>query len=71
MKKPIIKCEAIKEFSLEKFDKLKNVKRRNKDIYKRLFIGDTFGCDEQMAKYLLGNNSKNKIVVKIIEVLQK
>lgn len=67
----MIKCEVIKDFTLEKFDELKNVKRRNtnKNKHKELYIGDTFECDEKMTKYLLGDNQKNKKVVKVIEVI--
>lgn len=66
----MIKCEVIKDFTLGKFDELKNVKRRNvnRNKHKELYIGDTFECDEKMAKYLLGDNPKNDKVVKIIEM---
>ncbi len=70
-RKEMVKVEAIKEFTLEKFDKLENIKRNKQFQYedKKIYIGDTFECDEEMAKYLTGGNSKNKIVVKVLEVV--
>ena len=67
----MIKVETIEEFTLKDFDKLKNIKRFNEEKNKEgcLFVGDTFECDENMAKYLTGNNKLNKIVVKVIEVI--
>ena len=32
-------------------------------------VGDCFECDEKMADYLTGNNSINRAVVKLIEVI--
>jgi len=65
----MVKCEVIEEFTLEKFDELKNIVRKSKDEKGRLFVGDTFECDENMAKYLTGDNPLNKVVVKVIEVI--
>lgn len=67
----VIKCEVIEQFTLKEFDKLKNIKRKSVDNYGKLYIGDTFECDEQMAKYLTGNNEKGKTVVKILQVEPK
>lgn len=66
----MVKCEVIKDFNLEKFDELKEVERRNqaKKEKGKLYEGDTFKCDNKMAKYLTGNNENNLIVVKVIEV---
>lgn len=65
---PIIKCRTIEKFTLEEFDKLKNICRKNNEERGKLFVGDTFECDEKMAKYLLGENAKQKIVAKVIEI---
>ena len=65
----MIKCEVTREFTLGKFDELKNIKRKNVDTHGRLYLGDTFECDEEMAKYLTGNNTNEDIVVKILEVI--
>lgn len=65
----MIKCEAIIDFDLKDFDKLKNIVRKRKEQYGKLFEGDTFECDKKMADYLLGANAINKAVVKVIEVI--
>lgn len=65
----MIKCEVIENFTLEKFNELKNIVRAtagNKEGH--LYIKDTFECDEEMANYLAGDNLLNKIVVKVLEV---
>ena len=65
----MIKCEVVEEFTLKDFAKLKNIVRKSKNTYGMLYKGDVFECDENMAKYLTGENSKNKVVVKILEVI--
>lgn len=67
----MIKCEAIKQFTLERFDELRNIKRNSIDKKGTLYIGDTFECDEELANYLMGNNTKGEKVVRIIEVEPK
>ena len=67
----MIKCEVIEKFNLKDFAKLKNVKRVAKAVEGKLFVGDTFECDEAMADYLTGNNVLKKAVVKVIEVAKK
>lgn len=64
----MIKCEVIKEFTLGKYDELKNIKRKKIDTKGKLYEGDTFECTEEMYKYLTGANEKGEIVVKVIEV---
>lgn len=68
-RKNMIKCEVIKEFTLEEFNKLKNIKRRSIDTYGKLYIGDTFECDKEMCDYLNGGNDKGKTVIKILEIV--
>lgn len=65
----MIKVRAIEDFTLQEFDKLKNIIRKGKEQEGKLFIGDIFECDEKMADYLTGNNSINRAVVKVIEVI--
>ena len=65
----MITCEVTEEFTLNDFDKLKEVKRTRRNEKGRLFIGDTFKCDLEMAKYLLGDNQNKKVVVKVLEVI--
>lgn len=65
----MIKCEVIKEFTLKKFDELKNIKRRRIDTKGRLYEGDTFECTKEMADYLMGDNKDKQVVVKVIEII--
>ena len=64
----MIKVEVIERFTLNDFDKLKNIVRAKTDVKGTLFVGDTFECDEDMVKYLTGDNSQGKVVVRVIEV---
>lgn len=65
----MVKCEVIEKFTLKEFDKLKNIERAsNIGKYGELNPRDTFECDEEMAKYLTGDNALNKVVVRVIEV---
>ena len=64
----MIRVEVIEQFTLKDFYKLNNIKRKSIDVKGTLFIGDTFKCDEDMVKYLTGNNEQGKTVVKVIEV---
>lgn len=65
----MIKCEVIKNFSFNDFSKVKNLVRRINDKDGNLNVGDTFECDKNTANYLLGKNDKNKIVVKVLEII--
>lgn len=65
----MIKVEVIEEFTLGKFNELKNITRKQKEQEGKLFIGDIFECDEKMVDYLIGNNTINRAVVKVIEVI--
>ena len=68
----MVKVEVIEKFTLKEFDKLKNLKRGTaNDKYGELYVTDTFECDDEMAKYLTGNNALNKVVVKVVEVEPK
>ena len=67
----MVKCEVIERFTLGDFNKLQNIKRKAIDTKGTLYVGDTFDCDEEMAKYLSGGNSQKKVVVKVIEVMPK
>ena len=60
----IIKLQATKLFSLSRFNELKNVVRVCNKQDGQLYIGDTFECNYDLAKYLLDN-----LVVKVIEVI--
>ena len=65
----MIKVKVIEDFTLQEFNKLKNIIRKKKEQEGKLFIGDIFECDEKMADYLTGNNSINRAVVKVVEVI--
>lgn len=67
----MIKCEVIEDFTLGKYNELKNITRRNKSKDGKLYVGDTFECEQEMAKYLTGDNPLKKAVVKVIEVKVK
>lgn len=64
----MIKCEAIQEFTLGRFNELQNVQRQI-DTGNKLSVGDTFECSEELAEYLLGKNPKDFVAVKVIEVI--
>lgn len=64
----MIKVEVIKEFTLGRYEELTNIVRKGRDQHGKLFVGDIFECSEDMVKYLTGSNSKNDVVVKILEV---
>ena len=67
----MIKVEVIEDFTLGKFNELKNIQRKNLDTQGRLYKGDIFECDEPMVDYLSGNNGLKKAFIKVIEVLPK
>ena len=56
----MIKCEVIEKFTLKDFDLLENVQRKNGGTKGALYPGDTFECDEEMAKYLTGEKCIKK-----------
>lgn len=68
----MIKCQVIENFNLEEFYKLSNIVRAGgRNDKGKLYVGDTFECDEDMVKYLSGGNEQKKVVVKIIEIKPK
>lgn len=67
----MIRVEVIEDFSLGRFNELKDIQRRNLNTPGRLYKGDTFTCTEDLVDYLSGNNSLKRAFVKVIEVLPK
>ena len=72
----MIKVKALEQFRLgERFDKIKNIQRFNEsnNDKNRIYMGDTFECDEGIAKYLTneieGGNPENRAVVEVIEIV--
>ena len=65
----MIKCEVIQEFTLGKFDELKNLQRKtSKNTHGYLYVGDVFECTKELADYLLGENKLQKAFVKVLEI---
>lgn len=67
----MIKVEVTEDFTLRRFNELKNIARKNQDKPGKLFKGDVFECEEDLVNYLSGNNALKKSFVKVIEVLPK
>ena len=69
----MIKVEVIEDFTLGKFNELKNIERANpnKNEDGHLYKNDKFDCNEEMAKYLGGENGEHRAFVKIIEIIPK
>lgn len=64
------KYEVIESFSLlGRFDEIKNLVRKNTDKKGYLYKEDTFECEKDLAKYLLGENSEKRPFIKLIEVI--
>jgi len=67
----VIKCEAIMDFTLSKFNEITNIVRKNANKEGMLYNGDTFECTKEIAEYLTGKNNSKSVVVRIIEVIPK
>lgn len=69
----MVKVRVIEDFTLKDFDKLSEVKRANasKDKEGKLYLGDTFKCEDTMVDYLSGANKLKKAFIEIIEVEPK
>ena len=67
----MVKVKVTEEFTLGKFNEIKNIERANynKKEIGRLYVNDTFECNEEMAEYLMEKNPLNRAFVKIIEVI--
>ena len=65
----MIRVEATEKFDLGRFDEIKNIKRARMDVYGSIFVGDTCECEEDVYKYLSGENRLEKVVVKLIEYI--
>ena len=65
----MIKVEAIKPFTLGRFNEITNIVRKGADTPGLLNTGDTFECSKDLAEYLTGKNDRGMVVVKVIEVI--
>lgn len=69
--KTMIKVKVLKEFTLGRFNELKNIQRNNpnKNDNGRLYEKDEFECNKELVEYLTGNNAYNDEFVKVIEII--
>lgn len=65
----MMKLEATANFTLGRYDELKNIERVSIDVEGRLYPGDKFECSEDLGEYLLGENDKKLVVAKLIEII--
>lgn len=65
----MIRVEVIEDFTLERFAEVKNLERKGRSAEKRLYIGDKFECEKDLADYLLGENPLGRAVVQIVEII--
>lgn len=61
------KVEVTKYFTLDEYDKLKNVVKLEKREDNEFGVGDTFECNDKMVDFLMGNNKANKVVVRVLQ----
>ena len=64
----MIKVEALENFTLSRFNEIKNIQRKKSNTDGKLYEGDTFECNKELADYLLGANALGRAVVKVIEI---
>jgi len=69
----MIKAEVIVDFTLGRFKELKNIQRKNPSNNQEgyLYEGDTFECEEELGKYLTGENAIKKTVIRVLSVTPK
>lgn len=67
----MVKVKVIKDFRLGRFNELKNIIRANlnKKEEGHLYVNDIFECTDDMAEYLIKNNTEKKAFITIIEVI--
>lgn len=66
----MVKVEAIIDFLYSKYDKAKNLVRKDKEQHGKIFKGDVFEVGKKEADYLLGNNAKSLIAVKVLKEIE-
>jgi lipopolysaccharide biosynthesis glycosyltransferase len=69
--KAMFKVVVLKEFTLGRFNELKNLVRNNPDKNEkgRLYEKDVFECKKDLVDYLSGNNDYNDEFIKVIEII--
>ena len=66
-----VRVEAIKDFSLEAFNQIEDLVRKDREREGWLYEGDIFVCTEALYKYLDGGNSQGYVVVKLLEEIKE
>lgn len=64
------KVEAIKDFTLKEFHKIKNIVRKDKEKPWEIFAGDVFECEKSMRDYLKGENEYKKAFIKDVPLTE-
>ena len=64
----MIKMVVLQNFTLGRFDELKNLTRAKVSKKGVLYVGDTFECEKELADYLLEPDANGRVLVKVIEV---
>jgi hypothetical protein len=64
----MIRVQAIKDFTLSRYDEIKNLKPRTIRKEGKIYTNDIFECSIDLAKYLCGENDKNIVAVRVLEV---
>ena len=65
----VIKAQAIVDFKFSRFKEINIISRKMEQKEGKLFEGDIFTCNVEIANYLIGNNSLNQKVINIIEII--
>ena len=67
----MVKAQALQDFSLGRFDELKNMERANqfRNANGQVYTNDIFECSNELAEYLLGANDSKITVIKVLEVI--
>jgi hypothetical protein len=68
----MIRVEALENFTFARYGEIeKTLKCKANKQEGRIFAGDIFECDKEIADYLLGDNPIKRAVVKVIEVVSE
>lgn len=65
----MIIAQALENFTLSDFDKIKIIQRKNIDEQGKIFMGDKIECNKKLAEYLLKDNHYKRPFIKIIEYI--
>lgn len=65
----MVKVQAIIDFNYKEYNKINNLQPVSKTQEGKLFAGDIFEANEDMAKYLTGENENKIVAVKVLEVI--